>query len=268
MNNKILLVTSHQLQDVLREPLVILIALILIGLSIINGAASAKQVHLADLQLTDPSDHFFSIGISNALYHTSILLSALSMFIGALTIAEEKADGSLRVLNTKPVYRRDVYVGKFAGLSAFLLLLTIVITMLCASTLMIFYRSPYSTEEFIIRMATFTVVIFLSCVLTLGISMLIGIWLNNLLSILIYIGTFLCLDWFFTLPRTFEMLRLLIPTSLYYTIIEGGGGRTILNTANAFPLWLDGALPFIMFMIIEIAVVFVVSSNIISRSEL
>jgi ABC-2 type transport system permease protein len=240
----------------------------LIVLSIINGAPSAIQIHKADVHLTDDSDHFFSIGVSNALYHTSILLSALSMFVGALTIAEEKANGSLGILNTKPIYKKYVFAGKFAGLSAFLLLLIIVIIMLSVSTLMMFYRGPYSANELLLRMTLYIVVMFLSCALTLGISMLIGVWLNNLIAILTYISTFLCIDWFFTLPRTFEVLKPLIPTSLYITIIEGGGGRNLLNTANEFAFWLDGAVPYIIFIIAEIALVFIISSYIISRSEL
>jgi ABC-2 type transport system permease protein len=252
---------------VLREPLVIFIALVLIVLSIINGVASARQIQVADLHLPDQADHFYTIGVSNALYHTTILLSALSMFVGALTIAEEKANGSLRVLYMKPIYKKDVFTGKFAGLSAFLLLLTVVIIMLTVSTLMIFYRGPYSPEELFLRITTYTIIISLSCILTLGISMFIGIWLDNLLSILVFTGTFLCIDWFFTLPRDFAVIKPLIPTSLYFTIIEGGGGRSLLNTVNGFTFWLDGAMLYIGFMVAEIMVLFVVSSFIISRTE-
>ncbi len=239
----------------------------MIALSVLNGAASAYQVYQADRHIaSDTVDYFFLMGVGNAFYHTSILLSALSMFIGALAIAEEKANGSLSVLNAKPIYKRDVFVGKFVGLSGFLLLLTTVIIMLIVSTLMIFYRGPFSAEELFLRMTSYIIITFLSCVLTLGIAMLIGIWLKKLLAILIVIGTFLCIDWFYTIPNALQSLNVFVPSSLLFTMLAENG-TNLINTASGFQEWLNGALPYIIFNIVEIVLIVLVSSHIISKME-
>jgi len=139
--NPIFIIVKQQFSDIIREPLVIFIILVLVVLSIINGLASTDLLHYADESLSDGNDHFLSIGLSNTLYHTSILLSILSMFIGILTVAEERISGSIGVLLTKPLYRRDVISGKFAGLSLFLFFITVLIVVLCVCSIMVFYRA-------------------------------------------------------------------------------------------------------------------------------
>jgi ABC-2 type transport system permease protein len=257
--NPMLIVAKQQFSDIVREPLVIIILLVLIILSFLNGAASMSLLPLSDIQLLDGNDHFLSVGLSNTLYHTSFLLTMLSMFIGVFTIAEERMGGSMSVLLTKPLYRRDVVGGKFAGLALFLFLVTAMIVMLCVSSIMVFYRGPTSFGEMVLRVSSYIIVLSLSSTLTLGISFLIGIFFKNIFEILLFNGIFLFLDWRYTLPQALNGLRFLIPAGLYTTIIDGVNQHYILKTNVPYDVWLSAAMPYILFMLFAIIAVFLFS---------
>jgi ABC-type transport system involved in multi-copper enzyme maturation permease subunit len=265
--SSILRIARHQFSDIVRQPLVIIIICILFVLSILNGAASESLLHNADHYLLDGNDHFLSVAMSNTLYHTSILLSALSMFIGILTIAEERFSSSLGVLLAKPVYRRDILAGKFIGLSIFLLILTIAVILLCVSSIMVFYSGPSSTGEAIMRISSYIAVLFLNCTLTLSIALLIGVVFKNIVEVLIFSGIFLCLDWYYTLPQFMAGFKAIIPAGLYFTILDGVNNNYLFNTSVDYGTWLNAAFPYVIFLCTAIVSVFLFSCYVFNLED-
>ncbi|CAJ36832.1 ABC transporter permease [Methanocella arvoryzae] len=266
---EMLMVACHQMQDTLREPLVLCITGLIMFIILLNAAANAIIIPGIDLHVDDGNDHFFSVGMSNPLFETSILMSILSLFIGLLTITEERTNGSLRILIPKPLYRRDIFMGKYLGLSLLLLFIIITLILLCVSTQIILYRAPFSTEDLILRVSSYIFVLFLSCEMTLGISMLIGVLFKNLLSVLIYSGAFLCLEWYFVPPESLRgIVRYVVPKQLYITVLEADGKAFIFETVCSFESWLHGSLPLIILMIVEILLLVLISSWLFSRDDI
>ncbi len=235
---------------------------------VLNAVASAITLLEMETDLADGNDVFLSVGMSVPLYETAVFLSVISMFVGVISIAEEKKSGSLRVLIAKPLYRRDILAGKFLGLSMLLLYITIFLVMLCVSTLVICYRPPLSVDDFLLRTFTYIIVLFLGCELTLGISMLIGVIFKNLYTILIFAGAFLCLDWIFMTPAPLAVITsYTIPAKLCLTTISGGFQTYLFDTVNPYNEWLNGAAPYLVVMIVEIVLVFLISSFVFTRNE-
>ena len=144
----VMLIVRNQFEDMIREPIVLFIIGLISIILILNAAACATIIPSISEDSGHLSDPFFTQGISNPLSEMMQLIAALSMFIGVLTIAEEKASGSLKLLLTKPLYRRDVFAGKFIGLSLLLLVVVIFLVMLNISTVIIFSRGPYRRRNF------------------------------------------------------------------------------------------------------------------------
>jgi ABC-type transport system involved in multi-copper enzyme maturation permease subunit len=265
--NAILAMAKQQFSDIIGEPLVIFVLCALFVFSVLNGAASVKLLSGIDANVFDSNDHFLSVAMSNTVYHTSLLLSALSMFIGVLTIAEERSKGSLYVLLIKPMYRRDVIAGKFLGLSVFLFISVVVVVFLCVSSIMFFYRGPVSLEEMVIRVSSYTVVLFLSCILTLGLSYAISILFKNFLEALMVAGILLFVNWYLTLPQSLLSIKFLIPTSLYFMILDGVKQQYLLNTSIPYSAWFNASLPYIIFMIVYIFAIFLFSCYVFNSQE-
>lgn len=95
--------------------------------------------------------------------------------------------------------------------------------------------------------------------LTLGISFLIGIFFKNIFEILLFNGVFLYLDWRYVLPSSIRGFKFLIPTGLYAMIIDGVSQHFILETKVPYNIWLSAALPYIIFMLLAIVIVFLLS---------
>ena len=100
--------------------------------------------------------------------------------------------------------------------------------------------------------------------------MLIGVIFKKLLSILLFSGVFYCLDCYFTPPSSFaEVAACITPSILFKIIITGGGGPgNLLRTEYAYSTLLDGAMPYLAVLIVEIILVFLITSYVFTRSEL
>ncbi|WP_424358871.1 ABC transporter permease subunit [Methanocella sp. MCL-LM] len=264
----IILIAKSQMLDMLREHLVLCIIGLIAIIIILNAAANAIMIPEIDIHVDDGNDHFFSVGMSNPLFETSVLLSILSMFIGLSITTEDRAYGTLRVLITKPLYRRDVLVGKFIGLSFLLLLIILSLILLCVSTQILLYRAPYSTEDLILRISSYVFVLFLSCELTLSISILLGVVFKKFLSVLLFAGAFIGLEWYFIPPESLQgIVRYVIPKQLYITILEADGQASIFETVSSFGTWLNGSLPLIVLMIAEILLVMLISTWVFTKDD-
>jgi ABC-2 type transport system permease protein len=152
----VLVIARNEFLLLARNPIVLVFGIVILAYAIINTAGSST-----DLQRFS-SNHADSllVGVFGLLWILSLLFAFLSMCIGVISIADEKSKGSLRVLLAKPVYRRDVIIGKFIGISTFLFLLIILTVTLFVSLMIAVYSGPESSVEFVLRMASFAILLF------------------------------------------------------------------------------------------------------------
>lgn len=256
----VLPIAMNEFSRIMRQPIILVIAAILFLILLVNGASSAQVIPEF---LPDKDDVFLKVGVSNTMYYTSLFLSVVSMFIGVLSIAEERSRGTLRVLLAKPVFRKDVFFGKFLGISMLLLILTVTSVTLCVSAILIFYGGPLSLQDALIRLSTYTMLIFLNCVLTVAIAMLIGVAVKNILGILMLAGSLLCFEWFINiedwLSSLLGSLKYIISQKMLFFTIMGPTGPGLLHTTMPYQVWLEDAAPYITAFLLEIIVVLVLA---------
>lgn len=269
--NPVLLVASNELSRIFKHPLVVVISCILLLLAILNGMASAYQLPNFSNEILAGKDPFLDVGISNLMYFTSLLLSVLSFSVGLLSIGEERSTGSIRVLLTKPLYRRDYIAGMFLGLSFFVVLVSALTVLLSASTILIFYGGPLSIEELVLRLISYIILLSLFCMEMLGIAMLIGALFKNLYQVLIIGVTILSFQWLFNLPFAIQNLigdmQYLVPKYLYFSILYTNENIDLFDTSAQYTTWLSDSLPYIVFLIVLTIAIFLLLTLIFNNEE-
>lgn len=265
--NSIVLIAINEFQRTIKQPLVIALACLLLLLAILNGAGSVHLLPRFD-QLNDGNDHLLSVGISNTLMDTQRFMFALGTFIGVLSIIQERSRGQLRVLVTKPLYRRDIVAGKVLGLSTFLFIICTIDILLCLSSIMIFYTGPVSINELVIRIASYIFTLYLGCTLTLCITIMIGVLFKDYILALILSGTLFCFESFYIYPTAIGEIKNLIPVQLYFTIIDGNGYGYLFYTSIDYCLWLSYSLPYIILMVLLISAVLLATMYAFGRDDL
>lgn len=271
--NPVLFVANNELSRIIKHPLVITTSIILFLLSIINGRGS---VHLISPVLSEylqaGKDPFLFIGFGNTYYHTALLMLVLSFSIGLLFIAEDRAKGTIRVLLSKPLYRRDIIAGKFLGLSMFISILSAIMVLLNVSTIMFFYGGPLSMDELAIRVISNIILLSLSCIETLGIAMFIGLLFKNIYRLLIVAGTLLCFEWLYNIPvfiyKIIGDLIIIFPHHLYLKATWPGGQTNYLfDTTVPYFDWLSAALPYIVLSLVAILAIFFITCYVFNKEE-
>lgn len=213
---------------------------------------------------------FYTLGVSNFFYKLSMLFAFLSMCLGVISIADERSGGSLRVLTSKPLYRRDVIIGKFLGISLFLLLLMVLAAVLFVVPLMVFYETPDSFTDFLLRMSSITFITFLNCSFTLGLVMLFGIVLGKAEALVVSLA-YVAVEWLSqggNILYNLGNLGIVDPGLLQMYAFGLGNNFILYMDLPPFGAWLNYAIPYIVLMIAEVAIIVLVNCTLFNREEM
>lgn len=252
--NAVLRIAEKEFSDLVRSPLVVIVFVILCALMVINGAGCPVVLPMVS-------------GLGNTYYTTSLYFTFASMCLGVMSIAGERSNGAMRALLSKPVYRRDVVAGKFLGMSALLLAMIIPVMLLDVSSIMVAYGGPVSLVDVVARMGSYAIVLLFNCMLTVGITMLFGILLKDLIEALALSISYLYLGWFAG-TQYMNYLDLINPIGVYHKIIFGNCCDTYLfSDVVTYSQWLGGAAPYIALILVEIAFVFLTDCMLFNYEE-
>ncbi|WP_424359020.1 ABC transporter permease [Methanocella sp. MCL-LM] len=264
--SQIILIAKNELSRLVRQPIIILLVCIVLALSAINGMSAAAFI--SDVNLGH--DPFLIPGLGNAFYNNSIFLSALSAFIGVMAIGGDRSTNSIRVLLTKPLYKRDVLAGKYLGMLALILMIAAFCVLFGVAMLLIFFGGPESASEAIIRICTYVLMLFLNCALTAAITMAIGVLVKNLLGTLICVGSLFFFEWQVSLHGTIlDLLGGFIYLNqriLFFTAI-GPGNINLFLTDSPYLVWLDNASQYIVAMVIALLAFMSLSFYVFCRED-
>lgn len=199
-------------------------------------------------------------------YWVSLILAFLSMCIGIVSIAGERSNGSLRVLLTKPVYRRDIIVGKFVGINSLMLLIIVFISSICMAASLVAFGMPTAFLEDIIRILSCVILLFMYCTLFTGVVLLSSVLFKD-----IYMSLVLCVSFFLicfmSWPGSAVWVNILNPLMnpkiLYLTLIGDCNNMQI-----AYLSWVSSILPYAVLMLLEIIAIFLIDCYIFTREEM
>jgi ABC-2 type transport system permease protein len=252
--NAIRIIAKNEFSNVIRHPIVIVTVVVLSILIAINAAGCTYL--LPQLKSFGFGD-VFTQGWGNMFTYTLLVLSLISLCVGIVSISGERANGSLRVLLTKPLYRKDIITGKLLGINAFLLLLNLFVALVNVALIMIAYGGPSSSAE-LVKIGLFELAMFVFSMLTSSVMILFAIALKNLLESLVFALAYLYVTWYVFVPDSLAVLRWINPVVQCKMIV------TPLVTLST---WTNVSLPILVLMILELLAVFLADSALFNNEE-
>ncbi|CAJ36684.1 ABC transporter permease [Methanocella arvoryzae] len=268
LSKGMILIACNEISRLFSSPIVIVFAALMVILSFTN-AAGVSVVLPTRFSFLDHDEAFFYVGLGNFLWNMSALFSFLSICIGIVSFTDEKK-GSLRLLLTKPVYRRDAIIGKYLGIMVFLLLMITLTVCLFVSLTMIVFGGPESAIELVLRAGSFILLLFLNCGFTIGLVTFFCIILSKAEAMMASIA-FIAMEYLARMPwvpSSLGELQIINPVNLYIAAFAISPGKDLYSLALPYSTWLDHALPYLLLMITEIIVILLINSILLSREEL
>lgn len=260
----VLTIAGNEFKQTVGHPLVMIASIVLVVFAVLNGMGGVGILEAFEGS-SDPGDVIASVGFGQVLYSTAFLCTVLAVFIGAMSVVSERSKNSFPILLTKPLYRRDLIVGKLLGLNLFMLLFVAINLIVCALFMILFYKAPASLGEFWLRLSGFVVLLFMECSLSLGLLMLAGIVFNDMLKVAVLSVTYIYADWYSYVQMSMGSLALLSPKYLFFSIVLGDG--TLLDTTTPISSWLTNFGAHILFLIACICAVLVLDCLVFIRSD-
>ncbi len=260
-------VAENEFALTIRNPVVpVFLALLLLIFVIIAAGSSALMIRSG--APGGPVYAFLTFSIGNSYYPTYLVMITLSVCLGVFSITDERLNGTLNTLLCKPLYRRDIICGKFLGISGFIFLsMLFAISVLTSLTLIIFPAAGYGIIDIVERVASYVIVLFLTCSVTLALTMLIGIVLKKpALSLAVS----LTMAFIILYPDPLKLLgpaEILIPWHLLANILYLRMGMQLFFPSVLYWDWLINSLPLIALLIVEIILVLLANCILFNREE-
>jgi len=260
----IFMVAKNEFSMLLRNPIVTIFGVLMMVFASVY--AMGGSVTFPRFQIGDHDFVFFYVGIGNFYWMLSMFFAFFSMCIGISSIADERSNHTFSVLFTKPLYRRDVLAGKFLGIGIFMLFALVLVFSLLTSFIIIVFGGPSSLAELVLRMGTFAFVLYLSCIFTLGLVMLLGIIFNKAEALVISLA-YISFEWLTPtglIPQSLGDLQIISPMILF-VFASCRPGNDLLMTTLPYDIWLANALPFIVLLLAEVVIVTLINCMLFTR---
>ncbi len=218
--------------------------------------------------LTENVDTAVLQGLDNGWASTGMICTILLAFLAATTIPYEKWSGSVNVLLTKPLYRRDFVLGKFLGLSSFALLFITFTVLFKGLMVIVLFRGPESVSTFLWHAVVFILIFSLTCWVVIALNMLFGIVSRSVLFVTAAAVTYYFIDWIWHSDIFFGSLYSVLPQILYWKLGGGSSYPSILTDSLVpFGQWFTYAVPYLAALLIELAVLLLAGILLFSRDD-
>jgi ABC-2 type transport system permease protein len=271
---QIKVVAENEFTTIIKKPIVLVFIFVVFVLFLIEAIGSSMgpsmlMQKLLQASALNPEYMILRFCLGNSFFNTSFLFCILSMCIGVFSIADERSRGGLQVLMCKPLYRRDIIIGKVLGISGLLALtITFVLTVFTSISIILYpFSLATSFLDITIRMMSYMLVLLLLCVLTLTITMTVGLLFRNVMSALTLSMALLYIQWYSDIPNVLGVLGVIDPERLYIYAIETTS-LNIFDSMIPYSNWLSGALPYIGMIIAEIVIITLINCILLNRESL
>lgn len=267
--SQIMVLAKNEFRSTMINPIVFVSIGLLVLISIVSAYGYTQNL-LNNIQAQQDTVSLLSLFMSNIggnSYVISLLFTILAVCLGVFSIAEERYGGVLNVLISKPLYRRDIIIGKFIGLSEFLLLAISLVLVLRVSVALILFPMPIESLIEIFARTIFLIVSqFLFCMAMLGFSMIVGALFRNILLVITITATALYLQWHASVLTLLGPLQILDPGFLYFYSL-GIGDNTIFMASSPYVVWLLSVFPYILLLAFETILVLLIDCALFNRYE-
>jgi len=258
-------IAALEFYRILFNPLIVIFAVILLFIAFINAGGSR---YFFPYFQGDHYDIVTRVGLNNIYDITSQICTLVAMFLGITLIVEDRGNSILKIVLTKPIYIRDIIIGKFLGANAFVLLLVVMTVVTFGVLEMFFYGLPGSMSEYAIRISLFIIIIFLECSAMMGLSMLVGSFLKNTLEAVAVTATIFFIDRYGdVLTKHILDIYIISPSHLCFNAFNGNSQFLLTDTTVPIANWFNAALPYIVLMLLEIVVFLAINCYVSIKTE-
>ncbi len=267
MTSLIYFIARNEFYRVIGHPIVLLVSIIIVILTFVNGWGGVFDIEM--VSIGQHSDGFIR-GFSQVWYVTTFICTILAAFLGVTSISEERWNHSLNVLLVKPLYRRDVIIGKFMGLGVFILGFVILIMLVNTLTLLLFYGPPISLVEFLWRITAYIAILWMDCSLVLSLMLLVGALFKDFLLAVSIAITYISYEFFWNIVIGYISILIKIPLAPYtiaMKILDPLGSSDLFNTNVPFDVWFGAGSQYIALLLLLIVLVLLMSCFAFTRME-
>lgn len=254
-------VAKNEFGMVAKNPLVFLFMGVMTVLAIVNAmGASGLSSHITG----DVVEYLWNVNSITAGFFV-----LLTLCLGIISVSDERSRGVLGVMLTKPLYRRDVLLGKLVGIALFLLLLITATLVLFTSLLVVALGNPGSIMELVVRVGFFILLLFIYCCFILCLAALFSTLLSKGAALIISL-IYVCYDWYSygTIALSdpfFGGLLSFDPFYLYWKSFLGMDGESLLSSSVPLGAWLDFSWHYIVLLILYVAIVALIDVILFNR---
>lgn len=264
----LLIVAKNEFSLVARNPVVVLFMGIMFIMAVLN-ALGASGFLSNGVVITDYAGAILS-EFQNIISSTSGLFLLLTICLGIVSFADERSKGVLYVMLSKPLYRRDLVIGKFAGIATFILLMITVTLVLFTTFLVSVYNNTGSVLELTVRMALLIFLLFMYCCFTLGLITLFSLRFSKGAALIASLAYFSYDAYGGSISITdpwLGILRQLDPNQLFYDTLLGMNGSGLLDTTISLGAWLNYSWPYIVLLVIFVTAIILIDIVVFNREE-
>jgi ABC-2 type transport system permease protein len=259
-------IARQEFARVLNHPVVPVVGLIVLVIAYLNGAGNVGSMEIMSSRYH--IDGFF-YGYGASFTSTTMVCSIMAAFLGATAIPYDRWKNSLNVLLAKPLYRKDYVLGKFLGLTGFMLLFNTLVILLTGLMIAVFFKGPESMTELAMRIPLFIICLTLACSMVAALNLLIGIVSKNILVVTAASVIFIFIDLFWYKNLFPDLMYLLFPGNLYFTVVDPlvDGSVSLYSPGDPVSLWFQLALPYLALLLIELLVPLVIGIGLFARED-
>lgn len=265
--NFIKMIAHNELYYIILHPLVIIVGVILLLLAFINGYGGGSMID--ESYFKNGQDSFMQ-GYNQILYYTIFISNIMAAFLGVISVAKDRWAHSMNVLLTKPIYRRDVLLGKFTGICEFLFIFVGLVLLFTTIMLILCFKEPLSYSELFCRFLSYVIVLSMECSLVAALAMFVGTFFKNILGPVTIIITYIYVEWFWYLAERMGSFSIFTPRMLFLKIINpvnGGNMDELFNTLVPFTQWLGNAMPYILLLLFVTLAVLLINLYLFTKLE-
>lgn len=254
-------VARNEFARVFFHPLTPAIVILLTFLAILNAVGGTTANFSRG---PDEAGLYYCIG--QTFMFTSVYGVVVAVFIGVMSIAEERRNHSLNIILSKPLYRRDLIFGKFLGLNCFMLTIIVYSMLLAGLALSIFYFTPTNPLDFLSKIAIYVLIASVYTSITIAIAILISIIVKDLLVSTTLAMTFIFMDGYVGWTWISPVLNNFSPKcAMGYLYISQAAN--LQSTTLTVSQWITVNMTNLFFMIAAIILISFISMMAYTRSD-
>ena len=198
--NAVLTIARKEFRTAFRNRIFLTITILFLGLSIlsvyIGSTTKRAEMRIYNETITElqaqgaaflpaaPEIHTLTI-LANLIEYVSMVGAILAVILGYNTLIEEKENGGLKLILSRPVFRDQLIIGKLLGNAAVIALL-LGIVFVFNLTLLVLVGGIIPTLGEVMRLLVFMGIAFSYMLVFLSLAMLLSIRMNNSATVFLF----------------------------------------------------------------------------------